>query len=131
MWDGTVVETAIIRAHHAAAGGYDANLLEGGSNGGQKQRIEIAARSSTIRASWGRMRPPVPWMRRDGKKAFRSRPGGADGALIVVAHRLSTDRDADEIIATRAGRAIQRGTHDSLIRDEGGLYYQLMSTEAP
>lgn len=43
----------------------------------------------------------------------------ADKTLIVVAHRLSTVRGADQIIVVNDGRIVQRGTHDELLQREG------------
>ena len=44
---------------------------------------------------------------------------------LVIAHRLSTVRHADEIIVLQHGRIVERGTHDELSRRAGGLYQRL------
>ena len=46
---------------------------------------------------------------------------------IIVAHRLSTIRDCDEIIVMDQGKIMQRGTHDELIEQEG-MYKELMKS---
>ncbi|MEZ4791626.1 MAG: ABC transporter transmembrane domain-containing protein [Flavobacteriales bacterium] len=44
---------------------------------------------------------------------------------IVIAHRLSTVRDADRILVLDKGRVLESGTHDELIADVNGLYHSL------
>ncbi|KIT14230.1 ABC transporter ATP-binding protein [Jannaschia aquimarina] len=52
----------------------------------------------------------------------------ADRTTLVIAHRLSTVRDADQILVMEQGRIVQRGTHGELLA-EGGLYAQLAATQ--
>ncbi|GAB2698338.1 ABC transporter ATP-binding protein [Hymenobacter frigidus] len=48
--------------------------------------------------------------------------------VVVVAHRLSTVKNADQIIVLQRGRVTERGTHDELVRQEGP-YYQLVRNQ--
>jgi ATP-binding cassette subfamily B protein len=47
---------------------------------------------------------------------------------LVIAHRLSTVRDADQILVVDDGRIVQRGTHDELL-ERGGMYAELYRTQ--
>ena len=48
---------------------------------------------------------------------------------LVIAHRLSTIRQADQILVIEDGQIVERGSHESLIREEG-RYYQLYTYQA-
>ncbi|MDZ7687455.1 MAG: ABC transporter ATP-binding protein [Halobacteriales archaeon] len=52
-----------------------------------------------------------------------------DRTTFVIAHRLSTVKDADKIVVLEDGRVVERGTHDELI-DEDGLYAHLWGVQA-
>ena len=48
---------------------------------------------------------------------------------LVIAHRLSTVRDADRVLVIDAGRVVQDGRHDALVRDAEGLYARLVQRQ--
>ncbi|CAN5665474.1 ABC transporter ATP-binding protein [soil metagenome] len=52
-----------------------------------------------------------------------------DRTTIVIAHRLSTIRHADEIIVLQHGHIAERGNHDSLLSQEGGIYRRLVQMQ--
>jgi ATP-binding cassette subfamily B protein len=53
----------------------------------------------------------------------------ADKMVILISHRFSTVRMADEIVVLERGRVTERGTHDSLM-NQGGQYARLFKLQA-
>lgn len=49
---------------------------------------------------------------------------------IYISHRLSSCRFCDEIVVFDKGNIIQIGSHDELILDKNGKYYQMFKTQA-
>ncbi|MBP9991967.1 MAG: ATP-binding cassette domain-containing protein [Bacteroidales bacterium] len=136
MWDDVTEDFTMVLAARSAQihqdiaqrpDGYETVLTGGGSNfsGGQRQRIEIAtalAKEPTIIVmdeATSALDPAT-----EAKVMDHIKDLGI--TMVIVAHRLSTIRDCDEIIVLENGRITDRGTHDELMKHTQGLYYKMM-----
>lgn len=112
--------------------GFDTVIGEGGASlsGGEKQRISIARcilKDSPIVI----LDEATASVDADNERAIQEAISELckDKTLLVIAHRLKTIKDADQILVVSDGEIIERGNHDLLIQQDG-VYTRMVSLQA-
>ena len=135
MWNSAIPQEDVVRAAEDACihdfilaqpAGYEALLSENASNlsGGQRQRMEIA-RALVTNPSVLVMDETTSALDPLTEKRILDNISRRGCACVIVAHRLSAFRDCNQILVMHHGKIVQRGTHQSLMR-EPGLYQNML-----
>jgi NHLM bacteriocin system ABC transporter peptidase/ATP-binding protein len=139
LWDDAP-EAAVAGALRDAAleeeiarrdGGLDAPLQEGARNlsGGQRQRLEIA-RALVANPALLILDEATSALDPSSEAQVEANLRRRGVTCLVVAHRLSTVRDADAILVLEGGRVVERGRHEDLVALPDGRYARLVASES-
>lgn len=138
FWDSMIPEKHIINSARDAAihdviaarnDGYDSVVMEGGTNfsGGQRQRIEIA-RALSGNPTVLVMDEATSALDPTTEKTVMDNIKKRGCTCLIVAHRLSTIIDCDEIIVMEFGKIVERGSHQELLK-LNGVYAHLIESK--
>lgn len=137
LWDPTIEDEAVVAALEDAAvyevvarrpGGIHSRVEQDGRNfsGGQRQRLEIA-RALVRRPSVMVLDEVTSALDAVTEQVIIDNLRRRGCACVVIAHRLSTVRDSDEIVVLDRGTVVERGRHEHLVAAQGA--YALLVKE--